>query len=86
MLNGSFMNKQARAFAARLKREAGESTSRQVELALTLATGRKPFEKEIKRGIVLISALLERDGATPELALESFCLVVLNLNEFLYLD
>ncbi len=86
LLNGSFMNKQARAFAARLKREAGPESSKQVELALHLATGRKPTEKEIKRGVALISALLERDGASPELALESFCLVVLNLNEFLYLD
>jgi mono/diheme cytochrome c family protein len=86
MLNGSFMNRQARAFASRLKREAGDEKSKQVELAFSLATGRKPTEKEIKRGVALISALLERDGATPELALESFCLVVLNLNEFLYLD
>jgi mono/diheme cytochrome c family protein len=86
MLNGSFMNRQARAFASRLKREAGDDNSKQVELALHLATGRKPNEKEIKRGVTLISALIERDGATAELALESFCLVVLNLNEFLYLD
>jgi hypothetical protein len=86
MLNGSFMNRQARAFASRLKREAGDEKSKQVELALHLATGRKPTEKEIKRGVTLISALLETDGAAPELALESFCLVVLNLNEFLYLD
>jgi hypothetical protein len=34
----------------------------------------------------LIAALREKDGASAELALESFCLVVLNLNEFLYLD
>jgi Protein of unknown function (DUF1549)/Protein of unknown function (DUF1553)/Planctomycete cytochrome C/PA14 domain len=86
LLNGSFMNKQARAFAARLRREAGDERPKQVELALNLATGRKPTEKEIGRGVALISALLERDGATPDLALESFCLVVLNLNEFFYLD
>ena len=34
----------------------------------------------------LIAALRDRDGDSPERALESFCLVVLNLNEFLYLD
>ena len=86
MLNGSFMNKQAQAFAARLKKEAGADTPKQVELAFHLATGRKPTGKEISRGVALISALRQKDGASAELALESFCLVVLNLNEFLYLD
>ena len=71
MLNGSFMNRQARAFASRLKREAGDDKSKQVELALHLATGRKPTdETEIKRGRADLG-LLERDGtASPELALE----------------
>ena len=76
----------SRAFAARLRSEAGPEAAKQVELTFHLTTGRKPTEKETKRGVALISALLERDGATPELALESFCLVALNLNEFLYLD
>ena len=86
MLNGTFMNRQAKLFADRLRREAGPEAPRQVEHALRLVTGRQPTDKEIRRGVSLIAALLERDGATPELALESFCLVVLNLNEFLYLD
>jgi mono/diheme cytochrome c family protein len=86
MLNGTFLNHQAKLFADRLRREAGPDRARQVEHALRLATGRKPTEKEIGRGVALIAALLERDGASPELALDSFCLVVLNLNEFLYLD
>jgi hypothetical protein len=86
MLNGSFMNKQAQAFAARLKKEAGPETAKQVDLAFQLTTGRKPTEKELGRGVALMIALKENDGATADLALESFCLVVLNLNEFLYLD
>jgi mono/diheme cytochrome c family protein len=86
MLNGSFMNRQAKLFAERLRREAGPDSSKQVEHALKLATGRKPSDKEIKRGVALIETLLQQDGATPDLALESFCLVVLNINEFLYLD
>ncbi len=86
MLNGSFMNRQAKLFADRLRREAGPDTTRQVEHALRLATGRRPTDREIKRGVALIDTLLQRDGASPDLALESFCLVVLNINEFLYLD
>jgi mono/diheme cytochrome c family protein len=86
MLNGTFMNRQAKQLAERLKREAGPETTRQVEQAFRLVTGRNPTDREIKRGVALIAALKDRDGATPEQALESFCLVVLNLNEFLYLD
>jgi hypothetical protein len=29
---------------------------------------------------------VKEDGATPELALRYFCLVALNLNEFVYVD
>jgi mono/diheme cytochrome c family protein len=86
MLNGSFMNRQAKQLAERLKREAGPETAPQVERAFRLLTGRKPTDRELQRGLKLIASLRERDRATPELALDSFCLVVLNLNEFLYLD
>ena len=86
MLNSKFMNREAKRFAERLKREAGPEAPQQVELALRLATGRKPSDREIQRGVALIAALRDRDGASPELAMESFCLVTLNLNEFLYLD
>ena len=41
---------------------------------------------EIDRGVTLIESLVAKDGATPESALRSFCLVALNLNEFLYVD
>jgi mono/diheme cytochrome c family protein len=86
MLNGMFMNRQARQLADRLKREAGPDTANQVDQAFRLVTGRKATERERKRGVALIASLQDRNGATAEQALGSFCLVVLNLNEFLYLD
>jgi hypothetical protein len=86
MINGAFLNQQAEVFAARLKREAGEDTEKQVRLALSLATARPPDEREIRRGVGLIESLRREDGATAEQALRYFCLVVFNLNEFLYLD
>jgi Protein of unknown function (DUF1553) len=86
MLNGTFMNRQARQLADRLKREAGPDSASQVDQAFRLVTGRKATERERKRGVALIAALQDRKGATAEQALGSFCLVVLNLNEFLYLD
>ncbi len=85
MINGAFLHGQARAFADRLRREAGPDRRDQVARALRLATGRGPSEAEVGRGIALIDGL-GRDGVAAGEALESFCLVVLNLDEFIYLD
>jgi hypothetical protein len=86
MLNGEFLNKQAQIFADRLLREAGKDTAKQVRLALYLATARPPPEADIRRGVDLIEALQREDGANPDLARKYFCLMVLNLNEFVYVD
>jgi mono/diheme cytochrome c family protein len=86
MLNGSFLNREAAVLAARLRREAGPGVGPEVERAFRLATGREPSEAEVRRGVDLIAALRDRDGSSPEEALAAFCLLVLNLNEFLYLD
>jgi mono/diheme cytochrome c family protein len=85
MLNGSFSNQQAEVLATWLRREVGGDRRRQVERALRLVSGRDPLDTELRRGLDLI-ADLERRGLKPDDALRSFCLVTLNLNEFLYLD
>jgi len=86
MLNSDFLNKQAALFAERLRQEAGDDTGKQVQLALTLATGRRPRNAEIQRGMKLIETLKTQDGAAAEIALRYYCLMMLNLNEFVYLD
>ena len=85
MLNSSFMNQQAEALAARLRAEAGSDPKRQVELALKLVTSRSPTDAEARRGLELIAGLGSQ-GLKPDAALKSFCLVALNINEFLYID
>ena len=86
MLNGKFLNEQAAILAERLKREAGPEPISQVRLALQFATCRPPADNEIKRGAALLSSLQTQDGISPDEALKTFSLVVLNLNEFLFLD
>ncbi|HEV7406835.1 MAG TPA: PSD1 and planctomycete cytochrome C domain-containing protein [Chthoniobacteraceae bacterium] len=86
MLNSAFVNEQAGKLAARIRREGGSDIVGQVRLALQLATSRPPSDVEIKRGVAFIEALQKTDGAAPEAALKTFCLLALNLNEFLYLD
>ena len=85
MLNGPFMNGQAKALAARIRREAGPETAARVALGLRLATGRKPTEAEVGRGVALVEGLV-KSGVPADSALETLGLVVLNLDEFIYLD
>jgi hypothetical protein len=75
-LNGAFANEQAGRFAERLRREAGDDPAAQVRRAFELALCRPPRDEELKTSV----AFVERQR------LEAFCLVVLNLNEFVYLD
>jgi hypothetical protein len=86
MINSTFLNRQAELFAARLRHEAGDDTAKQVPLALRLATTREPSADEVRRGVRLIEGLRDREGTTADVALKYFCLVVLNLNELVYLD
>jgi hypothetical protein len=86
MLNSAFLQDQAALLAARLQKEVGSDRTKLVERALLLATARPPRQEEVQRGVDLIQSLEKRDGLRADVALSYFCLVVLNLNEFLYLD
>jgi len=86
MLNSEFLNKQAELLAGRVRKEAGRELMDQVSYALSLATSRMPSETEVKRGVEFIQQLQKQDAAPKQVALSQFCLMVLNLNEFIYLD
>jgi hypothetical protein len=86
LMNGHFAHNQAEALAARLRREAGDDASAQVRRALRLALGRDADEASVGRGLRLMVSLQEKHGVSPGTALDYFCLTVLNLNEFVYLD
>jgi hypothetical protein len=85
MLNGTFFNEQAALLADRARRECGDSTEAQVRRVLQWVTSRPPTDSEVFRGVQLVRALEQQDGAPAVEALKSFCRVALNLNEFLYL-
>ncbi len=86
MLNGDFLHEEAAHFASRIRKEAGSDLSKQVALAYRIALNREPDEFLIRRGLTLIDALKTKHSLTAERALEQFCLMTLNLNEFIYLD
>jgi hypothetical protein len=90
MMNGEFLHRQARVFAERVRREAGgpdaADVPAQVRRALEIALVRPVTDAEVAKGVALIDRLDDADGVSPSRAMELFCLMVLNLNEFAYLD
>jgi hypothetical protein len=76
LLNSPFMNKQAKSFAERIKREAGDDDYDQIRRAFLLAFGRVPDESETHAS----AAFIQDHG------LVLFCRALYSANEFLYLN
>jgi hypothetical protein len=86
LLNSDFVNKEARKFADYLTKQAGSDPQAQVRVALWRVLQRDPTAKEIARGVALMHDLREKDHLSADEALAAFCVVALNLNEFMYLE
>jgi len=86
MLHGAFINEQAAVFAERVASEAGSEPRAQVAQAIRDGLQRVATEEEIADGLALLTRLREKHGRSPEEALKYWCLAVMNLNEFLYID
>ncbi len=82
LLNSEFANAQAAALARRIRREAGSDRSKEIDRLFRLALGRSPTGRES----AIAGRLLRRPPGQGADSLQSLCLVVLNLNEFIYLD
>ena len=85
MLNGEFMSEQAAALANRVGDDAGALEDR-VAVALQVVLARRPSTAEVARGVGLVEELEREEGFDPEAAFASFSLLLLNLNEFAYVD
>jgi hypothetical protein len=86
MLHGEFMHEQAEKLAERVRAEAGAQPRDQVACAIHLILGRAATDEEMDDGLSLIAKLSEEHGQTPNEALKYWCLTVLNMNEFIYVD
>jgi hypothetical protein len=86
LLNNPFMVERARAMASRVFAEAGTDRRGQVERAFRLALGRGPDRAEREAGEGFLDVERWDDEDRPSERLVRFCQVVLNLNEFLYLE
>ncbi|MCH2060645.1 MAG: PSD1 and planctomycete cytochrome C domain-containing protein, partial [Verrucomicrobiales bacterium] len=86
MLNSHFLNEQAVHFAARLKQEVGEQVEARLKRALEIVTARPADPKSLAIAGEMIQKLQKDHGLNADQALERFCLVALNMNEFMFLD
>ena len=86
MLNSKFLNDQAGVFAAYLQKEFGDDARGKISAALNRVFCRKPVKNEVDKCIKLINDFQVKDKLTSEQAFKYFCLLALNLNEFVYLD
>lgn len=84
LLNSDFMQQQAAVFAELLSNQSDPAG--QVRAGLARVTQRAPTDDEIETGVALMKQLQADEELTAEQALQYFCLVALNLNEFIYLD
>jgi len=95
LLNNDFVHQQSRALAARVAAEAGVDPQAQIERAWWLAVSRPPSPAELAAAIkhvetqqhnVAASDAKASAGDLKRRAMESLCHVLLNLNEFIYVD
>ena len=54
--------------------------------AIRLTTARLPKDEEVARDLAFVREFVERQKLTPDDALRLYCLLMLNANEFVYLD
>ena len=76
LMNNGFVTRQAKAFADRVKREAGEDAGERIRRAFQLSLGRAPRQEEVAWS----------EGLGREQGLTSLCWGLFNTSEFLYVN
>ncbi|MFM2163604.1 MAG: hypothetical protein RL325_41, partial [Planctomycetota bacterium] len=86
MLNGMLTNEESAKLARRVEREFPGDRRAQIVRARELASGRTPAAGEVDEALAFLDEIQRTEGLSPEKAMDSLCLVLFNLNEFLYID
>jgi hypothetical protein len=82
LMNDTVVLGMAKAFAARVSKEAGAGQEKRMDRAFALACGRPATAEER----TAMQGFLKRHPGTEDAALFDLCHALLNLNEFLYVD
>jgi hypothetical protein len=86
MINSKDALLHAVAFAQRVQSDAGNDREAQIRLAYQLAYGRPATNDEVARSLEFLNQQAARNAAAASSVLTDFCHVLLNSNEFLYVD
>ncbi len=86
MMNSKFANDHARLLAQRIGKSAPGDPFSLVQRGFQLVLGRPPQPVELQNSVDLIELMRQNYGHDLSTALERFSLVMLNLNEFIFLD
>jgi hypothetical protein len=80
LINNEFVMARAREFAARLRKSGGDDPMAWISEGWQIALGRPPSPAERTRALAML------DQPDKDRALTDFCLMLFNLNEFIYVD
>ena len=91
LMNSEFVTLQSKRFAERLRKEAGSDRSLRIRRAYRVALSRDPSPEEFERTVEFVGSQEDyhagRAVEDPNLeALTDLCSVLLNLNEFVYVN
>lgn len=86
LLNNEFVLKQANLFAQRVLTDAGPEQVAQVRVAYRTALSRDPSESELRANVEFLNRRQAAPGGSALQALTDLCDVILNLNEFIYIN
>lgn len=86
LLNNDFVVNQARLFAEHIQKTAGPEQQDQVRAAYRIALSRDPSQKEMRSNVEFLNRQMAAHGGSVGKALDDLCDVMLNLNEFLYIN
>ncbi|MFN0195545.1 MAG: PSD1 and planctomycete cytochrome C domain-containing protein [Planctomycetaceae bacterium] len=92
LLNSEFLEQHAGEFAVRLINECGDDRDTQIKRAVHITLGRQPTDNELNqaRGFMdrqtALSQSASLDASANIPALAAFCKLLMNLNEFVYVD
>jgi hypothetical protein len=84
LINSGFMHRAAEALAKRIQGKASGNRKQQIKLAWKLATGREANSQQINTALQFMETYPKPSNELK--ILHQYCLIVLNLNEFLFVD
>ncbi len=86
LLNSDWIQEQAAALLARVRREVGEDLRAQAARSLELVLSRPGSAEDISELLDLVARLKVKHQLSEDAARQAMCLVVLNLNQFMYVE